>query len=84
VSDTGGGIPEEHLPKVFDKFYRVPSGSEHAAGAGLGLAIVKGLIELHGGTISVESAPGKGSHFYFTLPYHSLEVKMPEVPVFIR
>ena len=43
--------------------------SGHAAGAGLGLAIAKGLIELHGGTMAVESSSGKGSHFYFTLPY---------------
>jgi signal transduction histidine kinase len=69
VSDTGCGISEEHLPKIFDKFYRVQSGSGHAAGTGLGLAIAKGLIELHGGTIAVESVPGQGSHFYFTVPY---------------
>lgn len=69
VSDTGCGISEEHLLKIFEKFYRVQSGSGNAVGTGLGLAIAKGLIELHGGTIAVESAPGKGSHFYFTLPY---------------
>lgn len=70
VSDTGCGISEEHLLKIFDKFYRVQSSSEHVAGAGLGLAITRGLVELHGGTIAVESASGKGSHFYFTLPYN--------------
>jgi len=70
VSDTGCGISEEHLLKVFEKFYRVQSSSEHVAGAGLGLAITRGLVELHGGTIAVESASGKGSHFYFTLPYN--------------
>jgi signal transduction histidine kinase len=68
VSDTGCGIAKEHLPKIFDKFYRAPSGSDPAAGAGLGLAIAKGLVELHGGTLIVESAPGKGSLFSFTLP----------------
>jgi signal transduction histidine kinase len=68
VSDTGCGIPQEHLSKVFDKFYRVHTGPEKVAGSGLGLAIAKGLVELHGGTISVESAPAKGTHFYFTLP----------------
>lgn len=69
VSDTGCGISEEHLPKIFDKFYRVQPGAEPVAGSGLGLAIAKGLVELHGGIMSVESAPGKGSHFYFTLPF---------------
>ena len=69
VSDTGCGISEEHLPRIFDKFYRVQQSSGHASGSGLGLAIAKGLVELHGGTLAVESAPGKGSHFSFTLPY---------------
>jgi signal transduction histidine kinase len=69
VSDSGCGIPEEHLPKIFDKFYRVRSVSGNGAGTGLGLAIAKGLIELHGGTIAVESVPGQGSHFSFTQPY---------------
>ena len=69
VSDTGCGISEEHLPKIFDKFYRVQQESGHATGSGLGLAIAKGLVELHGGTLAVESAPGKGTQFYFTLPY---------------
>jgi len=69
VSDTGRGISEEHLPRIFDKFYRVQPDSGHATGSGLGLAIAKGLVELQGGTLAVESAPGKGSHFSFTLPY---------------
>ena len=69
VSDTGCGISEEHLPKIFDKFYRAQAGSGHVAGSGLGLAIAKGLIELHGGTVAVESTAGEGSHFSFTLPY---------------
>ena len=71
VSDTGCGISEEHMSKIFDKFYRVEPGSGPVPGSGLGLAIAKGLIELHGGTIGVESAPGKGSQFYFTLPFAS-------------
>ena len=71
VSDTGCGISEEHMPKIFDKFYRVQSPPGGSAGAGLGLAIAKGLIELHGGTLAVESAPGKGSRFFFTLPYNN-------------
>jgi signal transduction histidine kinase len=69
VSDTGCGISEEHLPRIFDKFYRVQQESGHATGSGLGLAIAKGLVELHGGTLAVESAPGKGTQFHFTLPY---------------
>jgi signal transduction histidine kinase len=69
VSDTGCGISEEHLSKIFDKFYRVQPGSEPVAGSGLGLAIAKGLVELHGGSIGVESAPGTGTRFYFTLPF---------------
>jgi signal transduction histidine kinase len=69
ILDTGCGIPEEHRPRIFQKFYRVNSVTGSSNGAGLGLSIAKGLIELHGGTLDVESEPGKGSHFYFTLPY---------------
>lgn len=69
VSDTGCGIPQEHLARIFDKFYQVQSISSNHGGAGLGLAIAKGLVELHGGTMAVESAPGQGSQFSFTLPY---------------
>jgi signal transduction histidine kinase len=69
VSDTGCGIAEEHLSKIFEKFYRVPSSARLAGGAGLGLAIAKGIVELHGGNIAAESVPGKGSYFFFTLPY---------------
>ena len=68
VSDTGCGIPSEHLHRIFDKFYQVRSMPQNAGGAGLGLAIARGLIELHGGTITVDSVPGKGSRFSFTLP----------------
>ncbi len=66
VIDTGIGIPEDHLPYVFDRFYRVdPLRSE---GTGLGLSIVKTVIERHGGEVGVASVPGKGSTFYFSLP----------------
>ncbi|MFH1847873.1 MAG: HAMP domain-containing sensor histidine kinase [Candidatus Omnitrophota bacterium] len=70
VSDTGIGIPEEHLGNVFKKFYRVPhpSGSGAKKGSGLGLFIVKEIVELHRGYIYVESKPGQGSRFVFTLP----------------
>lgn len=65
ISDTGIGIPEEHLPRIFDAFYRVNTDS---SGSGLGLSIVKKIVEAHGGKIWVESSPGKGSTFSFTLP----------------
>jgi signal transduction histidine kinase len=69
VSDTGEGIPAEDLPYIFDRFYRSEkSRSRSTGGAGLGLAIVKGIVEAHGGTIKVESSPGKGSRFRFNLP----------------
>jgi len=69
VADTGEGIPEEHLPYIFDRLYRVDeSRSRERGGAGLGLAIARQMIELHGGRIWVESELGKGSTFTFTLP----------------
>lgn len=65
VEDTGVGIPAEEQPRVFERFYQV----EHTrGGAGLGLAICKQLVEMHGGTISVDSSEGNGSRFHFTLP----------------
>jgi signal transduction histidine kinase len=67
VQDTGEGIPPEHLPRIFERFYRVP-GRSTSTGAGLGLAIAKDIVEAHGGTISVESRVGQGSRFSFTLP----------------
>jgi signal transduction histidine kinase len=66
VSDTGPGIPHEYLHRVFEKFFRVP-GQPGESGAGLGLAIVKDIIEAHGGSVTVESAPGQGTTFRFTL-----------------
>lgn len=67
VSDTGKGIPTEHLDHVFEQFFRVP-GDGREPGAGLGLAIVKEIVEAHGGTVAAESREGEGSTFSFTLP----------------
>jgi two-component system phosphate regulon sensor histidine kinase PhoR len=68
VADTGIGIPKEHLPRVFERFYRVDkSRSREQGGTGLGLAIVKHILEAHGQTISVMSTEGAGSVFSFTL-----------------
>lgn len=66
VKDTGIGIPQEYLPRIFDKFFRVPGQSE-GAGTGLGLAIVKEIVAAHGGRITCESEPGKGTTFRLTL-----------------
>lgn len=66
VRDTGAGIPPEHLPHLFEPFWQAYSGKKD--GAGLGLTIVKGLIDAHGGRVWVESHPGLGSTFSFTLP----------------
>ena len=68
VSDTGIGIPALELPHVFDRFYRVSSAGVHATGTGLGLAIAKRIVEVHGGQIAVDSAPGQGTRFQVTLP----------------
>ncbi len=67
VRDTGEGIPEEHVARIFDKFYRVPK-SKHTGGAGLGLAIVREIVTAHGGQIDLSSQPGKGTAFTFALP----------------
>lgn len=66
VRDTGKGISAEQLPHVFDRFWQAKDTAY--LGTGLGLAIVKGLVESHGGKIWVESSPGVGSAFYFTVP----------------
>jgi two-component system heavy metal sensor histidine kinase CusS len=62
VTDSGPGIPAAHLPRVFDRFYRIDPARAHSEkGTGLGLAIVKSIMELHGGTVTVESGPGRGT-----------------------
>jgi PAS domain S-box-containing protein len=69
VTDTGIGIAEADQPKLFQRFSQLDMSSTRAAsGAGLGLSIVKAIVEAHGGTIGVESQPGEGATFWFTLP----------------
>jgi PAS domain S-box-containing protein len=68
VQDEGPGIAPEHLPHLFDRFYRVESGPVRAAGVGLGLPISKGLVEAMGGQVSIASQVGQGSTFTFILP----------------
>ena len=68
VADTGPGIAAEHLPRIFERFYRVDAGrSRELGGTGLGLSIVKHLVEAMAGSVSVESRVGSGSNFSFTL-----------------
>ena len=74
MRDNGHGIPEQDIPHVFERFYRVDkSRNEYSGGAGLGLAIAKRVIELHGGTIGVISEQGRGTCFTFTLPLAGAE-----------
>jgi len=67
VSDNGCGIAPEHLPRVFDRFYRAES-SRSSDGAGLGLALVKSIVDLHGGSAKVESEIGRGTTVKLTFP----------------
>jgi signal transduction histidine kinase/HAMP domain-containing protein len=66
VSDTGPGIAREYVPRIFERFFRVPGAD--GGSAGLGLYICKEIVEAHGGTIGVESDPGQGAIFWFTIP----------------
>ncbi|HHY47310.1 MAG TPA: heavy metal sensor histidine kinase [Firmicutes bacterium] len=69
VKDTGPGIAPEHIPHIFERFYRVDKArSRSEGGSGLGLAIAKHIVQLHGGSIEVESEPGRGSTFAVRLP----------------
>src|SRR5258708_35550174 len=68
VRDDGPGIPADEQKRIFDAFYRLRKSGEGVEGTGLGLAITDSLVKLQGGTLGLESAPGKGSCFYFSLP----------------
>jgi two-component system phosphate regulon sensor histidine kinase PhoR len=69
VKDDGPGIPREHLPRIFERFYRVDKArSRDLGGTGLGLAIVKHIAQAHGGSVTVESVVGRGSVFRIHLP----------------
>jgi len=76
VEDTGIGIPPEHVPFIFERFYRVDKGrSKEMGGTGLGLSIVKHIVFLHGGEIRVHSKPGEGSKFSIVIPIYKKELK---------
>ncbi|HMP40412.1 MAG TPA: ATP-binding protein, partial [Roseiflexaceae bacterium] len=80
VRDTGIGIAPEHLPLIFEEFHQADPRDQRKRGTGLGLSISRKLIEAHGGRIWVESTPGQGSLFTFTLPCHieALEMRVPQ------
>jgi len=71
VSDTGAGITPAALPHIFDRFFQAHATESEQAGFGLGLAISREIVELHGGRIWAESDPGRGSTFYFTVPFYA-------------
>jgi two-component system phosphate regulon sensor histidine kinase PhoR len=79
VSDSGIGIPKAEQKKIFEKFYRVASTLVHTTkGSGLGLALVRHIVEAHGGTVEVASAPDEGSTFTLVLPVGGPERRAPE------
>ena len=78
VRDFGAGIPSDHLPRLFERFYRVDKArSRESGGTGLGLAIAKHVVRAHGGTIKAESELNHGATFYFTLPREEAAVRVP-------
>ncbi|MGE0076400.1 MAG: PocR ligand-binding domain-containing protein [Bacteroidales bacterium] len=80
VSDTGIGIPAEEHEHIFDRFIQLyHEGKKNIGGTGLGLSIVKALVNLLGGTVSIKSELGKGSTFYFTLPYKAVQSRKHEL-----
>ncbi|HYL36957.1 MAG TPA: HAMP domain-containing sensor histidine kinase, partial [Bryobacteraceae bacterium] len=79
VEDTGVGIAPDHLPHIFDRFYRVPS-ADPEKGLGLGLSFVEWIVKAHGGTIQVKSELQKGTRFVVTLPADTAAPALPEAP----
>jgi DNA-binding response OmpR family regulator/signal transduction histidine kinase len=78
IADEGVGIAPEQLDRIFDRFYRIPQGEEHARGSGLGLAVARATIEAHGGKIWADSPGlGQGAIFYCTLPFAP---RLPQLP----
>ena len=75
VTDTGVGIPAEHIDKIWGEFYMVQGEHQTQKGTGLGLALVKRLVELHGGQITASSKEGKGSVFTFTVPLQAGQIQ---------
>lgn len=82
VSDTGIGMPEDKLPRIFERFYQVEgNNTRNLAGTGLGLSITREMLIMQGGTITVESRLGKGSVFHVTIPYEVMDDQQEEVVV---
>jgi two-component system phosphate regulon sensor histidine kinase PhoR len=81
VIDDGIGVAREHIPRLTERFYRVDgSRSRETGGTGLGLAIVKHVVQRHGGSIEIESEPGKGSTFRLVLPALRVRRRAPTAP----
>jgi signal transduction histidine kinase len=82
VSDTGVGIEADELPSVFERFYRGAKVQEsRAAGSGLGLSIVQSIVEMHGGRVTIQSTPGRGTEVTVKLPRELTVSSPPATPV---